>query len=286
MKKLKFMIAAVMLVFLSCSKDDNLTEETQQPSETQGYNMLLIGNSFFKPYAQKLDEMAVDAGFVNHISTRITRGGDNGRPINFWNDSDSAEHSLIKSILDQGDIDIFGMTAGHDPDDRITGYRAWIEYALQNNPEINIFIAIPQIDFPETWDSLAQANGFNTIQEYYDYAVNNIVHDSIVDPLRTEFPNTKIFTVPTGWASFDLAQMKLDNDLLDNIDWFGPEATSLFTDQKGHQGNIIVETGSLVWLNSIYNVDLITHDYETGFNTDLHEIAKQITDNHDSNYKQ
>jgi hypothetical protein len=286
MKKLKFMIAAVMLVFLSCSKDDNLTEETQQPSETQGYNMLLIGNSFFKPYAQKLDEMAVDAGFVNHISTRITRGGDNGRPINFWNDSDSAEHSLIKSILDQGDIDIFGMTAGHDPDDRITGYRAWIEYALQNNPEINIFIAIPQIDFPETWDSLAQANGFNTIQEYYDYAVNNIVHDSIVDPLRTEFPNTKIFTVPTGWASFDLAQMKLDNDLLDNIDWFGPEATSLFTDQKGHQGNIIVETGSLVWLNSIYNVDLITNDYETGFNTDLHEIAKQITDNHDSNYKQ
>ena len=49
MKKLKFMIAAVMLVFLSCSKDDNLTEETQQPSETQGYNMLLIGNSFFYP---------------------------------------------------------------------------------------------------------------------------------------------------------------------------------------------------------------------------------------------
>ena len=79
--------------------------------------------------------------------------------------------------------------------------------------------------------------------------------------------------------------MKLDNELLDNIDWFGPEATSLFTDQMGHQGNIIVETGSLVWLNSIYNVDLITNDYETGFNTDLHEIANDINNNHDAEYK-
>ena len=122
-------------------------------------------------------------------------------------------------------------------------------------------------------------------KEYYDYVVNDIVHNEMVDPLRAEFPNTKIFTIPTGWASFELAQMKQDNELLDNIAWFGPEATSLFTDQKGHQGNIIEETGSLVWLNSIYNVNLITYDYETSFNTGLHEIAKQIRENHDSNYK-
>jgi hypothetical protein len=32
--------------------------------------------------------------------------------------------------------------------------------------------------------------------------------------------------------------------------------------------------------------DLSNQTYETGFNTDLHEIAKQITDSHDSNYKQ
>lgn len=53
-----------------------------------------------------------------------------------------------------------------------------------------------------------------------------------------------------------------------------------------HQGDIVRETGGLIWLNSIYHVDLNTNTYETGFNTDLHEIAKQITDNHDSNYKQ
>ena len=46
---------------------------------------------------------------------------------------------------------------------------------------------------------------------------------------------------------------------------------------------IIIETGSLLWLKCIYNVDLSTNTYETGFNTDLHEIAN-IYSNHDTEY--
>ena len=72
----------IILLITSCSKDDNSAPET-----SLGYNMLLIGNSFFRPYAEKLDEMAIDAGFVNHNSTIVNRGGENGRAINFWNDS-------------------------------------------------------------------------------------------------------------------------------------------------------------------------------------------------------
>lgn len=74
----------ILLFILSCTKDEN-----PQQIQTQGYNMLLIGNSFFKPYAKKLDNLSIISGFENHSSTRITRGGENGRPINFWNDSDS-----------------------------------------------------------------------------------------------------------------------------------------------------------------------------------------------------
>ena len=92
MRNFNFLVVCLMLVFLSCSKDKNLIEETQLPVETQGYNMLLIGNSFFKPYAEKLDDLSILAGFENHSSTRITRGGENGRPINFWNDSNSNAH--------------------------------------------------------------------------------------------------------------------------------------------------------------------------------------------------
>ena len=64
------------------------------------------------------------------------------------------------------------------------------------------------------------------------------------------------------------------------MSFMGPKHNSLFTDEKGHQGQIIIETGSLIWLNSIYNVDLRNNNHETGFNTDLHAIAKQVMDNH------
>ena len=107
----------------------------------------------------------------------------------------------------------------------------------------------------------------------------------MVDQLRIDFPSTKIFTIPTGWTSVNLDQMNINNELLDDISRFGPQATSLFVDAKGHQGDIIREAGTLLWLNSIYGVDLSTFSYDTGFNTNLHEVAKQIMDSHDPNYK-
>ncbi|PQJ15972.1 hypothetical protein [Aureicoccus marinus] len=275
----KLGLAALVIVFISCTTNDDSVEESQE-----GYTMLLIGNSFFRPYAEKLDDLSILAGFEDHKSTRITRGGENGRPINFWNDSTSSEHLQIKAALDQGNIDVFGMTAGHDPEDRIEGHRAWIDYATKRNPNIIIFIAIPQIDFPAEWEQRAQEYGFNSIQELNDYFVD-IVHDEMVDSLRIEFPTTKIFTIPTGWSSINLDQMNENNELLDNISRFGPQATSLFVDEKGHQGDIIRETGSLIWLNSIYGVDLSTFSYDTGFMTNLPEIAEEIMDSHDPNYK-
>ena len=279
--KLILKIVSLFLIASTCSfaqVDDCL-------EETQGYNMLLIGNSFFRPYAEKLDDMAIHAGLDNHNSTTVFRGGDNGRPINFWNDSSSNEHQQIKAALDQGNIDFFGMTAGHEPEDRTEGHRAWINYALQNNPNITIFIAIPQIDFPADWDQRAQEFGFETIQELTDFFVNDLVHNEMVDQLRIEFPSTTIFTIPTGWASVSLDQMNMEEELLDDISRFGPQETSIFTDTKGHQGDIVREAGGLVWLNSIYGVDLNTFAYETGFNTDLHAVAEDIMKNHDSDYK-
>jgi len=277
-----FKIAIILLITstsLISQVDDCITEETQ------GYEMLLIGNSFFRPYAEKLDELAIEAGFENHTSTRITRGGDNGRPINFWNDSNSNEHQQIKATLDQGNVDFFGMTTGHEPEDRLEGHRAWIDYALQNNPDITIFLAIPQIDFPAEWDERAEEFGFDTIEEMNEYFVNDLVHDTMVNQLRVEFPSTTIFTIPTGLASLSLDQMNENNELLDDITRFGPQATSLFTDEKGHQGDIIREAGALIWLSSIYGVDLSTFEYDTGFNTDLHAVAEDILNNHDSDYK-
>jgi len=213
MKNVNLLITSLIFILLSCSKDD----EISQTPETQGYNMLLIGNSFFKPYANNLSEVALDAGFEDHNSTLVFRGGDNGRPINFWNDSDSDAHQVIKATLDQGNIDYFGMTAGYDldnTDDPFEGQREWINYALQNNPNIKIFIAIPVIDYPAYWNERAEEFGFNTIDEFYDYFVNVLVNQTMINQLRTEFPSTSIFTIPTGWSTIKLAQINQDNLLL------------------------------------------------------------------------
>ena len=281
MRKIKFLIASLIWMLISCNNE----EISAQSLETEGYNMLLIGNSFFRPYAEKLDDLSIIAGFENHNSTLIFRGGENGRPINFWNDSNTTEHLQIKAALDAGNIDIFGMTAGHELEDRIEGHKEWINYALQHNPDIKIFIAIPQIDFPADWEQRAEEYGFDNIVELYDYFVNDLVHHEMVNQLRDDFQSIEIFTIPTGQTSVILDQMNSNNELLDQITRFGPRPTSLFTDSKGHQGNIIRETGSLLWLSSIYKVDLSNFSYDTGFNTNLHEIAKQIMDNHNSNYK-
>ena len=279
----------ILILMLSCTKDEN-----PQQIQTQGYNMLLIGNSFFKPYADHLSNLAIQANLNEHSSTVVKRGGENGRPINLWNDSNTEEHQLIKSTLDQGNIEIFGMTSGYDigSDNPTEGHSAWIRYALKNNPNIIIFIAIGSFDFPNgdsngtrpDWDTFASDNGFNSIQEFYDYYINEVIHKEIVDKLRLEFPSTKIFTIPTGWATKNLAQMNLDNELLDDISMVGPKSTSIFTDEKGHQGQIVIETGTMIWLNSIYNVDLSSFNYDTGFNTDLNTIAQDIINSHDSNY--
>ncbi|CAI8370556.1 MAG: Uncharacterised protein [Formosa sp. Hel3_A1_48] len=280
----------ILILILSCTKD-----ETPQQIQTQGYNMLLIGNSFFKPYADNLNTLATEANLNEHSSTVVKRGGENGRPINLWNDSTTEEHQLIKSTLDQGNIEVFGMTSGYDigSDNPTEGHSAWINYALQKNPNIIVFIAIGSFDFPNgdsngtrpDWDTFASDNDFNSIQEFYDFYINEMIHKEIVDELRLEFPSTKIFTIPTGWATKNLAQMKLDNELLDDISMVGPKSSSIFTDEKGHQGQIVIETGTMVWLNSIYNVDLSSFNYDTGFTTDLNAIAQDIIDSHDSNYK-
>ena len=106
MKLSQIFLFITILSFFACDKGEELT-----PDEAPGSTMLLIGNSFFRPYATNLENVALDAGFSNHNANVVFRGGENGRPINFWNDSNSAEHQEIKAVLDAGGIEILEQTA-------------------------------------------------------------------------------------------------------------------------------------------------------------------------------
>ena len=54
-----------------------------------GSNMLLMGNSFFRPYAERFSELALDADFLEHQDNLVFRGGDNGTPIGLWTNEDT-----------------------------------------------------------------------------------------------------------------------------------------------------------------------------------------------------
>ena len=249
-----------------------------------GLNMLLMGNSFFRPYAERFRELALDAEFLEHKDTTVFRGGDNGTPIGLWNNADT--QTEIKQILDAGDIQMLGMTWYYNENNPLSGFTEWIDYALQNNPNIKIFVSIPPIDFPADWQQRAESFGYNNVRELYEFVVSDLTHKAVIDQLRERYPSTEIFTLPTGWATFDVVNQYENDLLLDEVSLFGSYDDSIFTDTKGHQGKIVVYTGALVWLNGLYGVNLRTNEFDTGFNTDLHTIAEEIMDLHDPNYKQ
>ena len=249
-----------------------------------GLNMLLMGNSFFRPYAERFRELALDAEFLEHKDTTVFRGGDNGTPIGLWNNADT--QTEIKQILDAGDIQMLGMTWYYNENNPLSGFTEWIDYALQNNPNIKIFVSIPPIDFPADWQQRAESFGYNNVRELYEFVVSDLTHKAVIDQLRERYPSTEIFTLPTGWATFDLVNQYENDLLLDEVSLFGSYDDSIFTDTKGHQGKIVVYTGALVWLNGLYGANLRTNEFDTGFNTDLHTIAEEIMDLHDPNYRQ
>ena len=279
------LILALNLIFSSCKKDEEPVMEEPTIEETQGYKMLLMGHSYFKPYAERLEEVAIDAGYLNHNQTFVFSSGGSGFPINLWNDT-GAKNQLIKETLDAGNVEVFGMVADSRQiaGQSFEGTRNWITYALQNNPEITVFLSISSPNQPDNWEQIAQQSGFATVQESFAAHTNQNIHIALIDALRDKFPSTNIFSIPTGKASIDLWQMHKDSLLLDSIAFMGPFETSLFTDTHGHQGEITASTGALIWLKGIYKVDLSTNDFDTSFNTDLHTVAEDAMNSHDPNY--
>ena len=278
MKKIAILILVLPLILTSCAKEE--------VDEKLGYNMLLMGHSYFKPYANRIGEIAIDAGLINHNQTYVFSPGASGFPIGLWNDT-GAKNQRIKETLDAGNVEVFGMVAdSRGLNESFEGTRNWIAYALQNNPEITVFLSISSPNQPNSWEQTVQQSGFATVQEAFAAHTNQNIHIALIDSLRAVFPSTNIFSIPTGKASIALWQMHKDSLLLDNIEYIGPFETSLFTDTLGHQGEITAYTGALMWLKGIYKVDLTANDFDTGFNTYLHTVAEEAMNSHDSDYNQ
>ncbi len=88
----------------------------------------------------------------------------------------------------------------------------------------------------------------------------------------------KLTAMPPRQALFKPSLLKLRTlfeagDLPDVTNLQGPSESSLFTDNKGHGGQILKDLGELIWMDAIYGVDLSKYAYDSGYETDLKAIA-------------
>ena len=56
----------------------------------------------------------------------------------------------------------------------------------------------------------------------------------------------------------------------------GPSNSSIYTDPKGHAGQILRDMGGLIWLGSIYGVDVSNYPFERNYVTDIAGLAQSI----------
>ncbi|MEM8582883.1 MAG: T9SS type A sorting domain-containing protein [Bacteroidota bacterium] len=230
-----------------------------------GYSSLFMGHSFFSPVAINFENHAHANGFLDHQQAIVHRGGVNGAPEALWLDPEA--RTEIQTILQSGQIDKLGMT--YHPDfPSATGYFTWVDEALQYNANTIFFIGIPWVPYPE--------NGTleETTQAWLD--LQNIVIYPLIDSLRSIYPENNFYAIPYGQGANRLRQLFEAGQLPDIQALIGPPQTSIHSDQLGHGGLMLRRLSELVWLGSIYDVDLLNYDYNPNFSIDLRPIAASI----------
>ena len=241
-----------------------------------GYNMMMMGHSFFKPMAEQMPFHAVRSGVAGHTQTVEFSGGATGAPLALWNDA--GHRANVQAVLDTGTVELFGMT--YEPTSPTTeGYELWFDYALSKNPDTKFFIGLPWADFPSNYaDAAAYANFWQT------------AHDGswhfFIDQLRALYPGVEIFCIPYGQAALELRTLLEAGSLPDLTMLTGVAGDGLFRDNKGHghEDEILYDTAELVWQNAIYGVELDEYAYDPDYITDIKAIAKSIMDEHDPDY--
>lgn len=243
------------------------------PDPGDGFDSLFIGHSFFRPMAEEMAVLAPAAGFDEHTQTVVFSGGATGAPQGLW--IQDGKRTEIQGVLDTGTIELFGMTY-HPSHPTLEGYRNWIDYALVDNPDVAVFIAIPWLTDPVDFTAAAY-------DAAYTAGYPGIV-SVLIDPLRSEYPDTTIFAIPYGFSAVELYNRWDAGTLTDVSELVGSNGSGVFRDDFGHADLILEDLSSLVWLQAIYGVDLATFDAGYPWTLDLNAIAASILAEHDPAY--
>ncbi|MEM1112606.1 MAG: hypothetical protein AAGI11_11920 [Pseudomonadota bacterium] len=241
--------------------------------QSEGFISLFMGHSFFRPFAEGMPFHAERAGIMRHEQAVVSSGGATGSPEALWNNT--SKRNEIQAILDRGNIELFAMT--YHPDyPGLTGYRNWIDYAMAQNPETRIVIALPWLTNPAT-----------VTTDEYAFRSEQIMRETYeagIDRLRQLYPETEIFGIPYGLGAVELRRLFDAGELPDVKVLTSKTEPAIYRDGLGHADDILVELGRLIWLRAIYGVDLNTYDYDPGYSTDLKALAQSVLDGEDPVY--
>ena len=312
----KLFILCIILFMVGCvekSSDSNMSIDTTTESMTdsmnvsedrptnpprssgiQGLKSLYMGHSYFRRQAEAMDEYAEVAGIVDHESQSFFRGGYNGSAFAIWDNPDS--QATIKGYLDEGDIEMFGMTIfvdlevseddGAHPNNQIQGLKNWIEYALSKNPNTRFFIGLPWLGGPldyigETGDP--QTSGY---MEYSEAILGSeTAVKLLIDELRETFADSEIFLIAYGQGSLELRTLYNMGNLPDVDSLVSSNGLlGIHSDEHGHAEQMLTDLNTLVWLQSIYNYDVLEFTKEYPYTIDIKSIAHDVATRQDPAY--
>jgi len=275
------------------SLEDPPADSPTAPS-IQGLNSLYMGHSYFRRQAEAMEEYAEIAGIEDHESQSFFRGGYNGSAFAIWDDPDS--QATIKGYLDAGDIEMFGMTIfvdlevseddGAHPNNQVQGIKNWIEYAISKNPDTIFFIGLPWLGRP--LDYIGDTDDPQT-SGYMEYSEAILGSEAgvkmLIDELRATFADSEIFLIAYGQGSLELRTLYNMGNLPD-VDTLVSNngLLGIHSDTHGHAEQMLTDLNTLVWLQSIYNYNVLEFTKEYPYMTDIKTIAHDVATRQDSAY--
>ena len=256
-----------------------ITETVESVDIVEGKRVLYIGHSFGRPFARELPSFVEMAGIDNHVQEIVFRGGPNGSPQSLW--EDPKVRVEIQNILAEGDTDLLIMICCSENflESRQSDWAVenWIDYALSVNPDTDFALALPWPDYPEDYEN-NEAYSERIIEAHAS------AWHPFIDNLRDLYPQSEIQSIFHGRAAIELRGLFESGSLPEISTMTSKRPPGLFTDRKGHAGQILLDLGTLIWLGTIYDIDM--NDFPVSelkingesYETDLLGMAQEILD--------
>lgn len=270
-----------------------MSQANEQATE-QGLNSLYMGHSYFRRQAEAMEEYAEIAGIIDHESESFFRGGYNGSAYAIWEDPES--QATIKAHLDEGDIEMFGMTIfidmevdaddGAHPNNQVQGLKNWIEYAIAQNPDTIFFVALPWLGRPLEYIGATGSPQTSGYEEYSQAILDSELGIQVlIDELRESFSGSEIFLLAYGQGSLELRNL-YNNGNLPDVDTLvsSNDLLGIHSDTHGHAEQLLTDLNTLIWLKSIYNYDVLQFAKDYPYETDIKRIAHVVTNRQDPSY--